>query len=109
MAEVILKTKDMFKNKRSDFFEDEDFELWNKIAEFMDGEEALVTKSVAMEGQFVFLELTDPVKNKELHWMMEQDSSGIFNDDREEFDRLWDSDEYDGFDGCFYIEKEHIE
>ena len=65
--------------------EDSDYELWKSIAEYMDGENAYVVESIAMEGEYVFLGLCDRSKDKELAYMMEQDSmTGVFIDDREE-------------------------
>lgn len=100
-----LNTLHMFKNED---VRDCDYELWQKITEFMNQEEALVIESVACDGQYVFLGLTDPDKNKELYYMMEQDSTtGIFIDDRAGFDEAWDSGEYE-HNGCFYLEPQHL-
>lgn len=60
-------------------------------------------ESSAIDGQYVFLGLTDAGKNKELFYMMEQDSmTGVFIDDRAGFDKAWDSEEYE-HDGCFCL------
>lgn len=105
IRKVKLNTLDMFKNEDTI---DCDYELWQKIAEFMNGETALVIESSAIDGQYVFLGLTDADKNKELFYMMEQDSmTGVFIDDREEFDKAWDSEEYEP-DGCFYLEPQYL-
>lgn len=105
IREVKLNTLDMFKNEDT---RDCDYELWQKIAEFMNGETALVIESSAIEGQYVFLGLIDAEKNKELFYMMEQDSvTGVFIDDREGFDKAWDSKEYE-HDGCFYLEPQYL-
>lgn len=105
IIEVKLNTLHMFENEDK---EDSDYPLWQKIAEFMNGEMALVIESSAIDGQYVFLGLTDAEKNKELFYMMEQDSSiGVFIDDREEFDKAWDSEEYE-HDGCFYLEPQYL-
>ena len=82
---------------------DRDYSLWQKIAEYMNGEIALVIESKACDGEYVFLGLKDENKNKELHYMMEQDSMiGVYIDDREGFDNAWDSGEYEP-DGCFFL------
>ena len=89
--------------------EDSDYELWKSIAEYMDGENAYVVESIAMEGEYVFLGLCDRSKDKELAYMMEQDSmTGVFIDDREEFEAAWESNEYE-HEGCFCIEPKCIE
>jgi len=86
--------------------EDSDYPLWQRIAEYMHGETALVVESGAVDGCYVFLGLKDAAKNKELFYMMEQDNmTGVYIDDREEFDRDWDSGEYE-HEGCFYLEPE---
>lgn len=89
--------------------EDSDYELWKGIAEYMDGEDAYVAEITAMEGGYVFLGLCDRSKDKELAYMMEQDSmTGVFIDDREGFEEAWKSKEYE-HDGCFYIEPRWME
>ncbi len=96
----------MFENENA---RDEDYPLWQKIAEYMNGEIAFVIESAAIDGQYVFLGLKDEKKNKELFYMMEQDSmTGVFIDDREGFDEAWDREEYE-HDGCFYLEPKYIE
>lgn len=87
---------------------DEDFLLWQNIAEYMNGEIALVTESALGNGSYVFLGLKNAEKDKELYYMMEQDSmTGIFIDDREGFEKAWESDKYE-YDGCFYLKKENL-
>ena len=76
--------------------EDSDYALWKSIAEYMDGENAYVVESTAMEGKYVFLGLCDRNKDKELAYMMEQDSmTGVFIGDREGFEAAWESNEYE--------------
>lgn len=100
-----LKTLHMFDNKEHN---DRDYLLWKKIAEYIDGEIATVIESAVGDGKFVFLGLEDEKKNKELFYMMEQDSMmGAFIDDREEFDRTWDDGHYEP-DNCFYLEPENV-
>ena len=89
--------------------EDSDYGLWKSIAEYMDGEDAYVAESAAMEGRCVFLGLCNGDKDKELAYMMEQDSmTGVFIDDREGFEAAWESNEYE-HEGCFCIEPQWIE
>lgn len=86
-----------------------DLDLWQNIETFMDGETALVMESSMGNGQYVFLELKDEEKNKELHYMIEQDSFiGVYIDDREGFNEAWDSGEYEP-DGCIYLNPENVE
>ena len=41
--------------------------------------------------------------------MMEQDSMfGLYIDDREQFDKDWDNNDYEP-DGCHYLETENVE
>ena len=101
-----LKTLDMFKDISPD---DSDYQLWEKIAAYMDGEIALVIESSAEDGKYLLLALKDKEKDKELHYMMEQDSMfGLYIDDREQFDKDWDSNDYEP-DGCHYLEAENVE
>lgn len=105
IREARLNTLDMFKNEDA---RNCDYELWQKIAKFMDGEMAWVIESSVCDGQYVFLGLTDAEKSKELFYMFEQDSMiGVFIDDREGFDKAWDSEEYE-HDGCFYLEPQYL-
>ena len=105
IKEARLKTLNMFDK----FKEDQDDSLWAGIEKLMDGEVALVIKSSMDNGQYVFLGLKDEGKDKELHYMIEQDSMiGVYVDDREGFDRDWDSGEYEP-DGCIYLNPENVE
>ena len=106
IKEVKLKTRNMFKDISPD---DADYQLWEKITAYMDGETALVTESRAEEGKYVFLGLKDKEKDKELHYMMEQDSMvGLYIDDRESFDVDWDNGDYEP-DGIHYLDPENVE
>ena len=105
IKEARLKTLNMFDK----FKEDQDDSLWTDIEKLMDGEIALVIKSSMDNEQYVFLGLKDEEKDKELHYMIEQDSMiGVYIDDREGFDRDWDSGEYEP-DGCIYLNPENVE
>lgn len=106
IREARLKTLNMFRNFSPD---DTDYELWQNITEYMDGETAIVIESSAMDGQYLFLGLKDKEKDRELHYMFEQDSRfGTYIDDREGFDADWDSGDYEP-DGCHYLEPENVE
>lgn len=105
IKEVKLNTLHMFENENT---KDEDYPLWQKIAEYINGETALVIESQTKDEEYVFLGLKDEKKNKELFYMMEQDSMiGAFIDDREGFDIAWDSKEYEP-DSCFYLEPQYL-
>ncbi len=106
IREAKLKTLNMLKDIDPD---DADYCLWEKITAYMDGEMALVIESSAGDGKYLFLALKDKEKDKELHYMMEQDSRfGIYIDDREQFDEDWDSNNYEP-DGCHYLDPGNVE
>lgn len=103
---VTLKTKGMFDDQKDDV---KDYELWRSIAEYMNEERALVASSSFEDQKCSFIGLLDCEKNKELCYMMEQDSLvGTYINDRKGFDDAWDYDQYFP-DGSFYIEKKYIE
>lgn len=106
MEKVILKTAGMYDGCEQ---QEPDYELWKSISNYMDGETALVKESGAKNGKYVFLGLVDEKKNKELFYMMEQDSMmGTYVDDRTSFEEAWEKGKYEP-EGCFYLEKKHIE
>lgn len=106
IKQVKLKTRNMFRDMNPD---DADYRLWQDIAEYMDGETAIVAEGSAGDGKYVLLELKDKEKNRELHYMFEQDSRfGVYIDDREEFDADWDGGKYEP-DGCHYLDPENVE
>jgi len=106
IREAKLKTQGMYADLDHN---DADYLLWVKIAEYMDGETALVIESSSGSGEYVFLALKDEKKNKELIYMMEQDRMfGCYIDDREGFDEDWDSGEYEPA-GCHYLAPENVE
>ena len=101
-----LKTANVFDESNQEQF---DYELWKSIAEYLDGEDAYVVKAIDMAEEYVFLGLCDSEKDKELAYMMEQDSMiGTFINDREGFEKVWESHEYE-YDEFFYIKLEWIE
>lgn len=105
LREVILKTAGMFDNHDP---KETDYELWKSIAEFMDGETAWVVDHYAENGTFTYIGLKDPKKDKEVAFMMEQDSMcGCYINDREGFDEMWDGGEY-GKDELFILPKENV-
>ena len=106
IKEAKLKNLNMLNNLPTD---DPDYPLWEKISAYMDGEIAYVIESSMEDGAYVFLGLKDKEKNKEVHYMMEQDRIfGLYIDDRKEFDKDWDSGNYEP-DGCQYLNPENVE
>ena len=106
MKEVILKTAGMFDEYDP---QDKDYELWKSISEYMDGETALVMESAAKDGKYVFLGLTDREKDRELFYMMEQDSMiGRYIGGRELFEAEWEKGDYEP-EGCICLEKKYLE
>ena len=105
MEKVILRTKGML--DRLDI-QDEDCGIWKDIYDIMNGKAAYVKKSEAMEGKYVFCRLADAAKNKDLFYLIEQDSMiGRYIGDWEEFEADWDAGCYE-MDGCIYLDAESI-
>lgn len=106
IKKAILKTENMFDAEDST---DRDYPLWKSISYFMDGEIAYVIERSMNDGKYVFLGLKDKNKNKKLHYLIEQDSmTGVFIDDKEGFEKAWNSGEYE-MDGSLYLNPENIE
>jgi len=105
LMKVYLKTAGMFDNHDPN---ETDYELWKSIAEYMDGEVALVVDHYAKNGTFTFLCLEDAEKDKELAYMREQDSmTGCYINDRDRFNEHWDQEEYEP-DGLFILSGENV-
>lgn len=105
MEKVITRTKGMLDRCA---IQGKDHELWKNIYELMDGEIAYVYKSGAEEGKYVFCGLADPGKNKDLFFLIEQDSMiGRYIGDWEEFEADWESGAYEP-DGCIYLDLKDI-
>lgn len=105
IKKAILHTQGMFDDMKGDA----DYPLWKEVAELMDGEEALVFRSAFEPKEYAFLELINKEKNKEVFYKAEQDRIvGMYIDDREGFDKVWDSGNYEP-DGVMYIEQKFVE
>lgn len=105
VKKAILHTQGMFDNMKGDA----DYPLWKEIAELMNGEEALVIRSAFKAEEYVFLSLVNEEKNKEVFYKAEQDRVvGMYINDREGFDRTWDSGNYEP-DGVMCIEEKFVE
>lgn len=86
----------------------EDRRLWEKIMRLMDGEIAFVHKSASNHDAYLFLGLKDKPKNKELFYLMEQDSQkGSYYNDRERFEKDWNSGKY-GLDGNIFLGSDNV-
>lgn len=105
MEKVILRTKGMLDRCA---IQGKDHELWKNIYELMDGEIAYVRKSMAEKGKYIFIGLVDGGKNKDLFYLIEQDSMiGRYIGDWEEFEADWDAGCYE-MDGCIYLDLKDI-
>lgn len=101
---ALLRTKGMFDHCEGE----EGYELWKEIAEYMDGEEAIVGKRKYILGKYVLLGLKNGEKNKELLYKIEQDRTyGCFINDRAGFEEAWESGEYE-LEGGIILEKENV-
>lgn len=88
--------------------QEEDLQLHRGIAEFMHGEVAIVSTVPDGSSAYHLICLTDEKKDKELAYRMEQDSTtGRFIDNREEFEKVYDSGEYDR-EGWLALWSEHV-
>lgn len=106
MKKVILRTSGMLDEYDP---HDKDYELWKSIYAYMDGEVALVIESSLENKTYVFLGLIDREKDKELFYMIEQDSViGVYIDDRASFEMAWKEGDYEP-EGCIYLEKKYLE
>lgn len=86
----------------------EDRRLWDKITRLMDGEVAFVHKSRSNPDAYLFLGLKNELKNRELFYLMEQDSRmGSYYNDRERFEKDWNSGEY-RLDGNICLGSENV-
>lgn len=105
LKDVILKTEEMFDNYNPD---EKDFALWKGIAQYMNGEAALVIDCFGEENGYVFIGLKNEIKDKELAYMMEQDSNtGSYINDREGFNAVWEAGEYNS-DVSFCIDAKYL-
>lgn len=101
MGKVILHAERMLEGHNS---REDNYDLWKTIYELMNGETALVFRSAAEKDKYVFCGLTDNEKNKELFYLIEQDSMiGRYIEDRKSFDEAWESGEYE-LDGIILLD-----
>lgn len=105
MKKVIINGKKMLDKLD---IQDDDRKLWENIYAFMDGEEAYVLKNETKEGEYVFCGLADAGKNKDLFYLIEQDSViGRYIGDWKGFEADWEAGCYE-MDGCISLDAEDI-
>lgn len=105
VKKIVLNTKRMLDGCD---VQDGDYKLWQRIYEHMNGEAAFVMESVAEKGKYIFCGLVDDKKNKELFYLIEQDSMiGRYIEDRESFETEWEKGDYEP-DGCIYLDLQDL-
>ncbi|GAA6442542.1 hypothetical protein K170097C1_40890 [Hungatella effluvii] len=105
MKKVCLNTERMLDEANP---QDDDYNLWKKVYELMNGEDAFVYESSIEKGKWIFCGLVDGKKNKDLFYLIEQDSMiGRYIGDWEEFEADWESGAYEP-DGCIYLDLRDI-
>ncbi len=86
-----------------------DAQNMEKAYALMDGQEALLVPSWYEKGEFIFIALKDRERDKEVHYLLEQDSEvGCFINQREEFDQIYDSGDYSR-DVNFCLKSDQVE
>lgn len=109
---VVLHTSSMTVEKLKEIFPEvtaEEIALYEQIYKMMDVQEAIVVESYFGANEFIFCGATDNEKNKEILYLMEQDPLfGCYIDQREEFDRAYDRNEYVR-DGSFCLQAGLVE
>jgi hypothetical protein len=109
---AILHTADLTAEKikaKDPNMSGEDAQNLEKVFAIMDGQHAVMCPAIDGSDEYYgYCGVADPKAAKEICWLMEQDSMlGCFTD-REDFDKIYDSGEYDTGAG-FCIEKECAE
>lgn len=86
-----------------------DAQNWEKVYSMLDGQEALLVPSFLEKGEFIFIGLRDHERDKEVSYLMEQDSEvGCYINQREEFDRDYNSGDYSR-DVQFCLKSDQVE
>ena len=86
-----------------------DVRNWGKAYSMLDGQEALLIPSWYEKDEFIFVGLKDHERDKEVAYLMEQDSEvGCYIDQREDFDRDYDSGNYSR-DVQFCLKSDQVE
>jgi hypothetical protein len=109
---TILRTGTITEKKIRECYpdcEDADVENYIQMYAMMDGQKAIMCSSPRYDDYLSFLGLADNRVDKEVSYLMEQDSLfGAFVGDRDSFDEVYDSGEYSR-DASFMIDKQHVE
>lgn len=95
LLKAVLHMESMMKEIKpnTDFTED-DYKVWIKVYELMDGQTAIVTPN-QREGEYIYLGMVEREIDKEVSYLIEQDPMiGCYIDQREDFERDYDNDEY---------------
>lgn len=86
-----------------------DAQNWEKVYSMLDGQEALLVPSFFEQGEYIFIGLKDHERDKEVHYLMEQDSEvGCYIGQRADFDRDYDKGEYSR-DVNFCLKSDQVE
>lgn len=105
MKKVCLNTERMLDEANP---QDDDYNLWKKVYELMNGEDAFVYESSIEKGKWVFCGLVDGKKNKDLFYLIEQDSMiGRYIGDWKAIEADWENGDYEP-DGCMYLDLRDI-
>jgi hypothetical protein len=87
---------------------DDEIQGYLKILAAMDGQKAIVAPSFSRLDEYDYMGLLDPAQAKEVAYLMEQDPfMGCYIDQREDFDRDYDSGDYCP-DGTWTLKKEYV-
>ena len=112
LFEAILRTSEATADTlRAEFGDvtEEEIQGYLKILAAMDGQRAIVSPSFSLLGDYDYMGLFDEAQAKEVAYLMEQDPfMGCYIDQREDFDRVWDSGDYCS-DGCWGLKREYVE
>lgn len=88
---------------------EEEIQGYLKILAAMDGQRAIVSPSFSTPDEYDYMGLFDEAQGREVAYLMEQDPMmGCYIDQREEFDRVYDSGDYCP-DGIWALKKEYVE
>lgn len=103
-----MATADNLRAEYGDVTEEE-IQGYLKTLVAMDGQRAIVSPSSFDAEGYDYMGLFDAAQAKEVAYLMEQDPMmGCFIDQREEFDRVYDSGDYCP-DGTWTLKKEYVE
>ena len=96
VIKAILNTKGLEESFRD--ITQEEKQLYKATFDFIDGKEALVGDWEQETNEHSMIGLTNQLENKEFWWLVEQDPFVSTYESREEFDRDWEKEEYQGPD-----------